>query len=63
MPESEEDEIVEYWENRLALPTILWAVLPEMLASLATKRTTKLAWEAIKSHCIGVERVREENTE
>jgi hypothetical protein len=34
-----------------------------MLASLATKRTTQSAWEAIKSRWIGVQRVRDVNVE
>jgi hypothetical protein len=38
--EPEEEEIVEYREDRLALAAILRAVPPEMIASLATKCTT-----------------------
>jgi hypothetical protein len=34
-----------------------------MLALLATKHTTQLAWEAIKSRRIGVQLVRDANAE
>jgi hypothetical protein len=61
--ELEEEEIVEYREDRLAFTAILQVVPPEMLASLATKHTAQSAWEAIKSHHVGVQRVREANCE
>jgi ABC-type branched-subunit amino acid transport system ATPase component len=61
--EPEEEDVVEYHDDRLAFMMILRAVLPEMLASLVTKRTSQSAWEAIKSRCIGVQRVRDTNGE
>jgi hypothetical protein len=54
--EPEEEDVIEYKEDRLALAAILRAVPPEMLASLATKRTAQSAWEAIKSRQIGLRR-------
>jgi hypothetical protein len=41
--ELEEEEEVEYREDRLAFAAILRAVPPEMLASLSTKRTAQSA--------------------
>jgi hypothetical protein len=52
--EPEEEDVIEYRKDRLALATILRIVPPEMLASLATKRTTQSTWEAIRSHWVGV---------
>lgn len=49
----------DYRIDRLALATILRSVPQEMLATLAVKETTKLAWEAIRIMCMGAERVRE----
>jgi hypothetical protein len=37
--ELEEEVVIEYRDDRLAFTVILHAVPPEMLASLATKRT------------------------
>jgi hypothetical protein len=61
--EPEEEDAIEYRDDRLAFAAILQAVPPEMLASLATKRTAQSAWEAIKSRRIGVQRVRDPNVE
>jgi hypothetical protein len=61
--EPEEEEEVEYREDCLTFAAILRAVSLEMLASLSTKRTAQSAWEAIKSRRIGVQRVRDANTE
>jgi hypothetical protein len=61
--ELEEEEEVEYREDRLAFATILWAVPPKMLASLSTKCTAQSAWEAIKSRWIGVQPMRDANAE
>jgi hypothetical protein len=47
--EPEEEEEVEYREDRLAFTAILRAVPPEMLASLSTKCIAQSTWEAIKS--------------
>jgi hypothetical protein len=55
--------VIEYRDDRLAFTAILRALPPEMLASLATKRTTQSVWEAIKSRQIGVHRVRDANVE
>lgn len=57
--EPEEDDIVEYHEDRLALAAILRAVPSDMLGSLARKRTARSAWEAIKTVRVGVQRVRD----
>jgi predicted NAD-dependent protein-ADP-ribosyltransferase YbiA (DUF1768 family) len=57
--EPQADERIEYREDRLALAAILRAVPPEMLGSLARKRTARSAWEAIKTVRVGVLRVRE----
>ncbi|CAN6223135.1 unnamed protein product [Urochloa humidicola] len=59
--EPEDDDVIEYREDRLALATILRAVPPEMLGSLARKRTACFAWEAVKTVRVGVQRVREAN--
>jgi hypothetical protein len=61
--EPEEEDVIEYKEDMLALVAILRVVPPEMLASLATKCTAQSAWEAIKSRRIGARRVRELNAE
>ena len=61
--EPEEEDVIEYRDDRLAFAAILRVVPPEMLASLATKRTAQSAWEAIKSRRIGVQRVRDANVE
>jgi hypothetical protein len=55
--------VIEYHDDRLAFTTILHAMPPEMLTSLATKRTAQSAWEAIKSHWIGVHLIRDANGE
>jgi hypothetical protein len=52
--EPEEEDIIEYQEDRLAFAAILREVQPEMLSSLATKCTVQLAWEVIKSRRVGV---------
>jgi hypothetical protein len=61
--EPEEEDVIKYRDDRLTFTAILCAVPPEMLASLATKRTAQSAWEAIKSRQIGVQRVRDANAE
>ena len=59
--EPEEDEVIEYREDRLALAAILRAVPADMLGSLARKRTVRSAWEAVKTVRVGVQRVRDAN--
>jgi len=59
--EPEEDEVIEYREDRLALAAILRAVPADMLGSLARKRTARSAWEAVKTVRVGVQRVRDAN--
>jgi hypothetical protein len=59
--EPEEEDMIEYRDDRLAFVAILHVVPPEMLVSLASKRTAQSAWEAIKSRRIGVQRVRDAN--
>jgi hypothetical protein len=61
--EPEEEDVIEYRDDRLTFAAILRAVPPEMLASLTTKRTAQSAWEAIKSLRIGVQRMRDANIE
>jgi hypothetical protein len=61
--EPEEEDMIEYRDDRLAFAAILHVVPPEMLVSLTSKRTAQSAWEAIKSRRIGVQRVRDANTE
>ncbi|XP_073360351.1 uncharacterized protein [Aegilops tauschii subsp. strangulata] len=50
---------VEYEEDWLAMEAILRSVPSEMVLTLGAKKTTKEAWETIKTLRIGVERVRE----
>jgi hypothetical protein len=52
------DGTTDFTEDRMALEVISKAVPPEMLGSVATKETTKLAWDALKQRNIGVDRVR-----
>ncbi|XP_071685414.1 uncharacterized protein [Lolium perenne] len=54
-----EHGVGEYHDDREALGTILGAVPPEMLRSLAVKDTAKEAWDALKTLRLGFERVRE----
>jgi hypothetical protein len=54
-----EHGVGEYHDDREALGTILGAVPPEMLRSLAVKDTAKEAWDALKTLRLGSERVRE----
>lgn len=61
--EPEDDETIECRVNRLVLAAILWAVPPDMLSSLVTKRTAQSVGEAIKFQHIGVQRVRKANAE
>jgi hypothetical protein len=49
----------EFTDDRLALEAILRAVPPEMLATLAVKKTAKEAWDTLKTLRLGAERVRE----
>ncbi|KAF8646560.1 hypothetical protein HU200_065782 [Digitaria exilis] len=54
--EPEENEEVEYRDDRLAMAAILCSVPAEMLSSLRGKRTAQAAWEAIKTIRVGVQR-------
>ena len=45
-------------EGRMALEAILHAVPPEMMASLAVKRSAQEAWEAVRAMRVGMDRVR-----
>jgi hypothetical protein len=47
--ESEEEDVIQYQEAKLAFIAILRAMPPEMLSSLTTKRTAQSVWEVIKS--------------
>ena len=53
----------DYRDDRNALVALLRAVPQEMQAGLARKETAKEAWEAIQAMRVGVERVKEANTE
>jgi hypothetical protein len=46
-------------DDRAALAALLRAVPPELVHMLAVKDCAKTAWEAIKTMCLGCERVRE----
>jgi hypothetical protein len=61
--EPEEEDIIEYQDDRLSFAAILREVLPEMLSSLTTKRTAQSEWEATKLCRVDVLRVSEANTE
>jgi hypothetical protein len=62
--EPEEDEVINYRHDRLALTAILRSVLADMLSSLHERRSSvAAAWEAIKRIRIGVQRVREVNAQ
>jgi hypothetical protein len=60
--EPEEEDIIEYWEDRLALAAILRVLPPEMLTSLATKRTAQSSWRSSLTGSV-VKRVSEANAE
>jgi hypothetical protein len=60
----EENEVINYRHNRLALAAILHSVPADMLSSLRERRSsTATMWEAIKRIRIGVQRVREVNAQ
>ena len=46
-------------QERQALGAILSSVPPEMVQLLAAKDDAKIAWDTIKTMCVGVDRVRE----
>ena len=48
----------DYEQDRHALETLCAAVPPEIGATIATKPTAKLAWEAIEARRVGSDRVR-----
>jgi hypothetical protein len=48
----------DYTEDRLALKVIAKAVLPERMGSIASKPSTKAAWESLVLHNVSVDRVR-----
>jgi hypothetical protein len=49
---------VDFQVDRMALDAICSAVPPELISTLATKPSTREAWESIKTMRIGVDRVR-----
>ncbi|KAJ1271592.1 hypothetical protein BS78_06G139100 [Paspalum vaginatum] len=61
--EPEDDDDIEYRDDRLALAAILRSVPAEMLGTLGHKCTARSAWEALKTMHVGVERVREANAQ
>jgi hypothetical protein len=62
--EPEEDEVINYRHDRLALAAILHSVPADTLSSLRKQRSfAAAAWEAIKRIRIGVQRVHEANTQ
>ena len=50
---------VEYFDDHQVLEAILRAIPPEMIPTLAVKKTAKDAWDALKTLRVGAERVRE----
>jgi hypothetical protein len=58
-----ESDKVERRHDRLALGAILRGVPPDMHSMLLNKKSAKEAWEAIKSMCLGAERVKVVNTQ
>ena len=54
-----EPGVCDYHADREALGLILQAVPPEMLRTLAVKKTAKEAWDTLKTLRLGSERVRE----
>jgi hypothetical protein len=62
-PEEGDEVLIEYREDRLAMAAILRSVPSDMLGSLARKRTARSAWAAVKTVRVGVDRVREANTQ
>jgi hypothetical protein len=61
--EPEEDEEVEYRNDRLAYAAILWSIPLEMLGRMARKKTAQAAWEAIKIVHVGDARTKEANAQ
>jgi hypothetical protein len=49
---------MDYTEDRLALKVIAKAVPPELMGSIASKPSTKAAWESLVLCNVGVDRVR-----
>jgi hypothetical protein len=44
--------------DKATLGAILRSVLPDMVGTLAMKKTTKEAWETVKTMCLGVDHVK-----
>ncbi|KAF8690661.1 hypothetical protein HU200_041034 [Digitaria exilis] len=61
--EPEEEDIIEYRDDRLAMAAVLRSIPPEMLSALHSKHTAQAAWDTIKMILVGVQRVRESNTQ
>jgi hypothetical protein len=62
--EPEEGDEINYLHDRLALTAILGSVPPDMLSSLCDRHScASTTWEAMKRIRIGVQRVREANTQ
>jgi hypothetical protein len=61
--EPEEDEEVEYRNDRLAYAAILWSIPLEMLGRMARKKMAQAAWEAIKIVHVGDARTKEANAQ
>lgn len=57
------DDVVDCRDDRLAMAVILCSVPAEMLSTLHRKRTAQVAWDAVKTIHVGVERVHESNTQ
>ncbi|XP_074356784.1 uncharacterized protein LOC141696557 [Apium graveolens] len=51
-------EVVEERIDRMALLAIYQGIPEDILLSIAEKKTTKEAWDAIKTMCLGVDRVK-----
>jgi hypothetical protein len=58
-----ESDKVERWHDRLALGAMLRGVPPELHSMLLNKKSAKEAWEAVKSMCLGADRLKEVNAQ
>jgi hypothetical protein len=61
--EPEEDEEVEYRDDRLAYAAILRSIPPEMLGRMARKKTAQATWGGIKIVCVGDAHAKEANAQ
>lgn len=55
---SDPKAVIEEKADKKALAVIYQGVLDDMLLTIAEKKTSKEAWEAIKTMCMGADKVR-----